>query len=156
MESTDTTLSFCAGNAGPCSGHDARVVTAVALPELELELEEPDVVPEPEEPDVVPELAPLDDVVVEPELDPVLAVDATAAAFAAALFTSAGSLPETSCTRIPPDVARSVAVAITTTRLRISHRRRLRALSRSATRPLASDWAGERPGGRGAPGSGSA
>jgi hypothetical protein len=125
----------------------------------ELELEEPEVVPEPAPLDDVvaePELALLDDVAVVPALDRVLAVDATAAAFAAALFVSAGSLPETSCTRIPPDVARNVAVAIATTRRRITHIRRLRALRRSATRPLASDRAAERAGGRRPPGNGNA
>ena len=82
----------------------------MALPDVELELDEPDVLPELEldEPDVVP--------------DDVLAV--VAAAVLAAAATRAGSLPDASCTKIPPVVARNVAAAIAATRRRICETRR--------------------------------
>jgi hypothetical protein len=111
-------------------------VTAVVVPELE----EPDDVPEVEEPAVE-------------ELGDLPAVDATFAVLAAAAFASAGSLPVTSCTKILPELARNIAVAIATTRVRIALIRRLRARSRSATRPFAPDSAVERGVGRSAAGS---
>ena len=80
----------------------------------------------------------------DPELDDLPVVDATFAAFAAAAFARAGSLPVTSCTKIPPELARNNAVANATTRLRIALIRCLRARSRSATRPFAPDPAAER------------
>jgi len=109
--------------------HDWVVVTAVALPELEVELDEPD---------VVPELVAPDDAVfvAEPEL---LAAGVVTAAGLAAAPARAGSLPVASCTKIPPEVARNVVAAIAATRHRICETRRLRALSRSATRPEATD-----------------
>jgi hypothetical protein len=103
--------------------HEELVVTAVVVPEFE----EPDDAPEVEEPD-------MDELGVEPELDDLPAVEDT---FAAAAFASAGSLPVTSCTKIPPELATNIAVAIATTRVRITLIRRLRAWIRSATRPLA-------------------
>ena len=104
------------------------------------------VVPEPEELDDPPEVEGLDEpeLEVEPELDDLLVVEATFAAFAAAAFARAGSLPVTSCTKIPPELARNNAVANATTRLRIALIRCLRARSRSATRPFAPDPAAER------------
>jgi hypothetical protein len=116
--------------------HEDLVVTAVVVPELE----EPDELPEAEEPDAEA----LDD---EPEPDDLPAVEATFAAFA-----RAGSLPDTSCTKIPPELARNIAVAIATTRVRITLIRRLRARSRSATTPFAPDPAVERGPGRSAAG----
>jgi hypothetical protein len=113
--------------------HEELVVTAVAVPELE----EPDDAPEVEAPGV-------EELDVEPELDDLPAVEATFAAFAAAAFARAGSLPVTSCTKIPPELARNIAVANATTRLRIALIRCLRARSRSATRPSAPDPAAER------------
>jgi hypothetical protein len=110
--------------------HDALVVTAVVWPELE-------------EPDDALEVEELEG---EPEPDDVLAVEATVAAFAA--FARAGSFPDTSCARIPPEVARKVAVAIATTRLRITLIRRSRARSLSATRPSAAGRGVERGAGR--------
>jgi hypothetical protein len=70
---------------------------------------------------------------VEPELD---TVEATLVVFTARV-ASAGSLPDTSCNMIPPEVARNIAAAIAAMRLRIALIRRLRARSRSATRPCA-------------------
>jgi hypothetical protein len=105
--------------------HEELVVTAVAVPELE-------------EPDDAPDVEELD---VEPEPDDLLVAEAV---FAAAAFARAGSLPVTSCTKIPPEVARNIAVANATTRQRIALIRRLRARSRSATRPSAPDPAAER------------
>jgi hypothetical protein len=105
--------------------HEELVVTAVAVPELE-------------EPDDAPDVEELD---VEPEPDDLLVAEAV---FAAAAFARAGSLPVTSCTKIPPEVARNVAVANATTRQRIALIRCLRARSRSATTPFAPDPAAER------------
>jgi hypothetical protein len=115
--------------------HEELVVTAVVVPELE----EPDDVPEVEAPGV-------EELDVEPELDDLPAVEATFAAFA-----RAGSLPVTSWTRIPPELARNVAVATATTRVRITLIRRLRARSRSATTRFAPDPPAERGPGRSAP-----
>jgi hypothetical protein len=109
--------------------HEELVVTAVAVPELE-------------EPDDAPDVEELD---VEPEPDDLLVAEAVfAAAAAAAAFARAGSLPVTSCTKIPPEVARNIAVANATTRQRIALIRCLRARSRSATTPSAPDPAAER------------
>jgi hypothetical protein len=119
----------------------------VAFPELELELEEPDVVPEL----VLPDDAA---VAVEPE-DVLAAVVVTAAALAAAL-ARAGSLPVASCTKIPPEVARNVVVAIAATRRRICETRCLRARRRSATRPVAAGRGAGRAAGRREAGNGSA
>ena len=105
--------------------HEELVVTAVAVPELE----DPDDAPDVEEFDV------------EPEPDDLLVAEAI---FAAAAFARAGSLPVTSCTKIPPEVARNIAVANATTRQRIALIRCLRARSRSATRPSAPDPGAER------------
>jgi hypothetical protein len=113
--------------------HEELVVTAVAVPEFE----EPADAPEVEEFDV------------EPEPDDVLVVEAV---FAAAAFARAGSFPVTSWTKIPPELARNNAVANATTRPRIALIRCLRARSRSATRPVAPDPAGERGRVRSAPG----
>ena len=124
--------------------HEELVVTAVVVPEPE----DPDDVPD-EEPDVG---AREDD----PELDDLTVVEATFAAFAAAAFARSGSLPVTSCTRIPPELARNNAVANATTRLRIALMRCLRARSRSATRPFAPDAAAERGIARPATGAGRA
>jgi len=107
--------------------HEELVVTAVAVPELE-------------EPDDAPDVEELD---VEPEPDDLLVAEAVFAA-AAAAFARAGSLPVTSCTKIPPEMARNVAVANATTRQRIALIRCLRARSRSATTPSAPDPAAER------------
>jgi hypothetical protein len=115
--------------------HEELVVTAVAVPEFE----EPADAPEVEEFDV------------EPEPDDVLVVEAVFAA-AAAAFARAGSFPVTSWTKIPPELARNNAVANATTRPRIALIRCLRARSRSATRPVAPDPAGERGRVRSAPG----
>jgi hypothetical protein len=95
-------------------------------------------VPELEEPDDAPDVEELE---AEPEPDDLLVAEAV---FAAAAFARAGSLPVTSCTKIPPEVARNIAVANATTRQRIALIRRLRARSRSATRPSAPDPAAER------------
>jgi hypothetical protein len=149
-----------AGRRAPIfADHDALVVTALAVPELEFALDDPDV---------------------EPELEAVLAfvVAVVAAAFAACAFavaaavlaafasalaaftvaasTSAGSFPVTSCTKIPPEVARNMAVAIAITRRRMTETLRLRALSRSATRVLTWGRAPLGAGARPAPGTGSA
>jgi hypothetical protein len=97
-------------------------------------------VPELEEPDDAPDVEELD---VEPEPDDLLVAEAVFAA-AAAAFARAGSLPVTSCTKIPPEVARNIAVANATTRQRIALIRCLRARSRSTTRPSAPDPAAER------------
>jgi hypothetical protein len=107
--------------------HEELVVTAVAVPELE-------------EPDDAPDVEELE---VEPEPDDLLVAEAVFAA-AAAAFARAGSLPVTSCTKIPPEVARNIAVANATTRQRIALIRCLRARSRSATTPSAPDPAAER------------
>jgi hypothetical protein len=138
--------------------HEELVVTAVAVPELE----DPDDAPEVEAPVLEDEafLEELDfplepEVDFELELDDLPAVEATftvelepddltVTALAAAAFTRAGSLPVTSWIRIPPELARNVAVANATTRLRITLIRCLRALSRSATGPSAPDPAAER------------
>jgi hypothetical protein len=125
--------------------HDELVVTGVAVPELE----EPDELLEAEEPDVEA----LED---DPEPDDLPVLDATFAAFAAAAFARAGSLPVTSCTRIPPELARNNAVANATTRLRIARIRCLRARSRCATTPPAPDPAAERRLARRAAGTGRA
>jgi hypothetical protein len=125
--------------------HEELVVTAVVVPEFE----ELDDVPDVEEPDVEA----LED---DPELDELPVADATFAAFAAAAFASAGSLPVTSCAKIPPELARNNAVANARTRLRIALIRRLRARSRSATRPFAPDAAAERGIARPATGAGRA
>jgi len=87
-------------------------VTGVALPELEAALD----VLEPEAP------------VVEPALEDLLDCVDLAAALA-----RAGSLPVTSCSRIPPELASNSDAAIATTRVRICLIRRLRVRSRSAT-----------------------
>ena len=105
--------------------HEELVVTAVVLPELE----EPDELPEVEEPDA-------EEPDFEPEPDDLPAVEAT---FAAAAFARAGSLPVTSCAKIPPELARNVAVTIATTRVRITLIRRFRVRSRSATERFAPD-----------------
>jgi hypothetical protein len=130
--------------------HEELVVTAVAVPELEdpddapvVEapvLEELDCEREPEvdfelEPEDLPEVEATFAVELEP--DDLPAMEATFAALAAAAFTRAGSLPVTSWIRIPPELARNIAVANATTRPRIALIRCLRALSRSATRPSA-------------------
>jgi hypothetical protein len=137
--------------------HEELVVTAVAVAELE----EPDDPPEVEapvleeldferEPEVDFELEPEDlpeveaTFAVEPEPDDLPAMEATFASLAAAAFTRAGSLPVTSWIRIPPELARKIAVANATTRLRIALIRCLRPRSRSATRPSAPDPAAER------------
>jgi len=126
--------------------HEELVVTAVVVPEFE----ELDDVPDVEEPDAEE----LED---DPELDDVPpVVAATFAAFAAAAFASAGSLPVTSCSRIPPELARNNAVASARTRLRIALIRCLRARSRSATRPFAPGPAAERGIARPATGAGRA
>jgi hypothetical protein len=114
--------------------HEDLVVTAVVVTELE----EPDELPEAEEPDAEA----LDG---EPEPDDLPAVEAAA-------FARAGSLPVTSCTKIPPELARNIAVATATTRVRITLIRRLRARSRSATTRFAPDPAVERGPGRSAAG----
>jgi hypothetical protein len=62
-------------------------------------------------------------------VDDALELPATVLVFRA----SAGSLPVTSCTKIPPEVARNVATASPATRLRIARTRSRRARSRSAT-----------------------
>lgn len=108
--------------------HEELVVTAVVVPELE----DPDELPEAEEPEPP-----------EGELEPdgLLVVEA---AFAAAAFARAGSLPVTSWTRIPPELARNIVVATTATRVLITLIRRRRARSRSATKRFAPDLAEER------------
>jgi hypothetical protein len=110
-------------------------VTGVALPELE----EPLDVLEPE----------------APELEPALEVLLECADLAAAL-ARAGSLPVTSCRRIPPELARNSDVAIATTRVRICLIRRLRARSRSATDRLEAGLTVTRAGGVRATGTGRA
>ncbi len=110
-------------------------MTGVALPELEapldvLELEAPEV---------------------EPALEDLLECDDLAAALA-----KAGSLPVTSCSRIPPELARNNDAAIATTRVRICLIRRLRARSRSATDRLVADRPVTRGGGLPATGTGRA
>jgi hypothetical protein len=125
--------------------HEELVVTAVVVPEFE----ELDDVPDVEEPDVEA----LED---DPELGDLPVADATFAAFAAAAFARAGSLPVTSCAKIPPELARNNAVANATTRLRIALIRCLRARSRSATRSFAPDPAAERGTARPATGTGRA
>jgi hypothetical protein len=123
--------------------HDALVVTAVGVAEVD----------EPEELEEAPEeeLA----VAVELTVTAVLALRAdltfrerdavaTVVVFAAAFVVSAGSWPVASCTKIPPVVARNVAAASATTRVRITLTRCLRARRRSATRPLAPDRAAVR------------
>jgi hypothetical protein len=116
--------------------HEELVVTAVVLPELE-ELDE---LPEVEEPDA-------EEPDFEPEPDDLPAAEATFAAFA-----RAGSLPVTSCAKIPPELARNNAVATATTRVRITLIRRRRARSRSATTRFAPDPPAERGPGRSAAG----
>jgi hypothetical protein len=116
--------------------HDELVVTAVVVPELE----EPDDVLEVEEPDA-------EALEGEPEPDDLPAVVAT---FAVAALARAGSLPVTSCTKIPPELARNIAVATATTRVRITLIRRPRARSRSATTRFAPDPVLERCSGRSA------
>jgi hypothetical protein len=137
--------------------HEELVVTAVAVPELEdpddpPEVEEPvleelDFEREPEvdfelEPEDLPEVEATFAVELEP--DDLPATEATFTSLAAAAFTRAGSLPVTSWIRIPPELARKIAVANATTRLRIALIRCLRSRSRSATRPSAPDPAAER------------
>jgi hypothetical protein len=101
--------------------HEELVVTAVGV----LELEEPDELLEVEE---------LDAKALDGELEPDdFVVVVAAAVFAAAALASAGSWPVTSCAPIPPLLARKMAVAVATTRVRITLIRRLRARSRSAT-----------------------
>jgi hypothetical protein len=85
------------------------VVTGVAEPEdeesVELELsEEPEVSEEPEEPE-------------EPDATGAVVVDACVVGVV--LRASAGSWPETSWRKIPPVLARKIAVATPTTRRRI-------------------------------------
>jgi len=121
--------------------HEELVVTAVVLPELE----EPDELPEVEEPDA-------EEPDFEPEPDDLPAVEATFVAFAAAAFARAGSLPVTSWTKIPPELARNNAVATATTRVRITLIRRFRARSRSATTRFAPDPPAELGPGRSAAG----
>lgn len=145
--------------------HEELVVTAVAVAELE----EPDDPPEVEapvleeldferEPEVDFELEPEDlpeveaTFAVELEPDDLPAMEATFASLAAAAFARAGSLPVTSCSRIPPELARNNAVANATTRLRIALIRCLRARSRPATRPFAPDPVAGRGASRLAPG----
>ena len=117
------------------------MVTALVLPEPEEpELELPEVV-EPEEFD--PELPEL----VEPELvapevvepvDPEL-VEAEEpvgdAVVELELWARAGSCPETSWTKITPQIKANVEAAIATVRLRIKPMRRRRAFSRAVTPP---------------------
>jgi hypothetical protein len=62
-------------------------------------------------------------------VDDALELPATVLVFRA----SAGSLPVTSCTKIPPEVTRKVATASPATRLRIACTRARRARRRSAT-----------------------
>jgi hypothetical protein len=128
--------------------HDWLVVTAVALPEPEPELEL-------DEPDVVPELVLPDDAVFVVEPDGVLAAVVTVAVLAAVLART-GSLPVASCTKIPPEVARNVVAAIAATRRRICATRCLRACSRSATRPVAAGRVSARAAWRRGAGDGSA
>ena len=119
---------------------DAPEVVAPVLEELDFEREpEVDFELEPEDLSEVEETF-----TVELEPDDLPAMEATFAALAAAAFTRAGSLPVTSWIRIPPELARNIAVANATTRLRIALIRCLRALSRSATRPCGPDPAAER------------
>jgi hypothetical protein len=118
--------------------HEELVVTAVVVPELE----EPDEVLEDEGSDA-------EALESEPEPDDLVVVET---AFAAAAFASAGSLPVASCARIPPELARKIAVAVATTRVRITLIRRLRARSRSATTLIAPDPAVESGPGRPATG----
>ena len=117
------------------------MVTALVLPEPEEpELELPEVV-EPEEFD--PELPEL----VEPELvapevvepvDPEL-VEAEEpvgdAVVELELWARAGSCPETSWTKITPQIKANVEAAIATVRLRIKPMRRRRAFRRAVTPP---------------------
>jgi hypothetical protein len=108
------------------------------LPELE---------PEPEpEPELAVELEPDELLVPEPDklvvaADPVLevCVEVVAAATSlVALRARAGSCPETSCIKITVHRATNIAIALATIRKRSTRVRRLRALSRSATRRFAS------------------
>jgi hypothetical protein len=109
--------------------HDWLVVTGLVVPELldeELELFD-------EELALLDELAVLDEAAVL--LEPVPAVLAELVlAVVAVLPASAGSCPETSCTKIIAHRARNTVAAIVTTRLRIAATRRRRTSSRSATR----------------------
>jgi len=93
--------------------HEELVVRRAVIPALEefddvLEVEEPD--------------AGALDGEAEPDDLPLVV-----ALFAAAVLARAGSLPVTSCARIPPELARNIAVAVAATRVRINLIRRLRA-----------------------------
>jgi hypothetical protein len=90
-----------------------------------------------------------------PEVAPALE-DLLELADLAAAFARAGSLPVTSWSRIPPELARNKDVAIATTRVRICLIRRLRARSRSATDRLVADLPVTRGGGLRAAGTGRA
>jgi hypothetical protein len=132
--------------------HDWLVVMALVPPELEeLELPEP-VEPDELEPEV-PELAEPEPVEpeelepevprlaesepVEPEPEPVEPEELVGdAAAPVELWVSAGSCPETSSTKITPQIRTNVEAATATARLRIRVTRRRRASSRAATPPV--------------------
>jgi hypothetical protein len=82
-----------------------------------------------EDEDDVPSEDVVEPVDADEAVDDALELPATVLAFRA----SAGSLPVTSCTKIPPEVARKVTAASPATRLRIARTRSRRARSRSAT-----------------------
>jgi hypothetical protein len=94
------------------------------LPEPELEASDP-----------APELLLPDDAVTVADPEAVLA--AVVVAVLAVEVASAGSFPVANCTKIPPEVARNIVVAMAATRRRICETRRLRACSWSDTRPAA-------------------
>jgi hypothetical protein len=99
--------------------------------------------PELEDPAPAPELLLPDDAVTIADPEAVLA--AVVVAVLAVDVASAGSFPVTSCTKIPPEVARNIAVAMAATRRRICETRRLRARSWSdTTRAAAGRDAGRR------------
>ena len=117
------------------------MVTALVLPEPE----EPEL-PEPEEPELeLPELVEpelVDPELVDPELvepvDPELVEPeepVVGAAVELELWARAGSCPETSWTKITPQIKANVEAAIATVRLRIKPMRRRRAFSRAVTPP---------------------
>jgi hypothetical protein len=122
----------------PVEPVELAVVAELVLPEV--------LAPEPVELDVVPALFLAVALVVDPELAPTRATEATAVVVVAVRRERAGSLPETSCRKITDQSARNSASAVATTRLRITETRRSRARRRCATSRLASGCALERVG----------
>lgn len=116
----------------PVAPVELAVVAELVLPAVRA--------PEPVELDVVPVLFLAVALVVDPELAPTRATEATAVVVAVRR-ERAGSLPETSCRKITDQSARNSASAVATTRRRITETRRSRARRRCATSRLASGCA---------------